>query len=271
MEVSESGFYAWKHRPESVRASEDRKLKARVSAVFAESRETYGSPRIKARLADMGFSVGKHRTARLMKEAGIMARRPKRFRKTTDSNHNLPIAPNLVERRFEEMSTEPNQLWVTDITYIWTWEGWSYLCVFIDVNSRKVVGWSLADNMETIMVKDALKMAIIRRRIGSGLKVHSDQGSQYASRLFRELLATHKITQSMSRRGDCWDNAVAESFFATFKSDLIDRRSWPTRQMLELAVKEYIEVFYNGQRLHSSIGYLSPIQFENLTRLAQVA
>lgn len=271
MDVSESGFHAWKHRPESSRASENRNLKAHVKAAFNESRETYGSPRIKARLRSQGISIGKHRTARLMKEAGIMARKPKRFRKTTDSNHKLPIAPNLVERRFEEMSGEPNQLWVTDITYIWTWEGWMYLCIFIDVHSRKVVGWSLADNMEAIMVRDALKMAVIRRRISSGLTCHSDQGSQYASILFRDCLALYGITQSMSRRGDCWDNAVAESFFATFKSDLIDRRSWPTRQMLELAVKEYIEVFYNGQRLHSSIGYVSPIQFENLTRLAQVA
>jgi putative transposase len=271
LDVSESGFHAWKQRPESKRASENRHLKAQVKVAFAESRETYGSPRIKLKLESKGIPIGKHRTARLMKEAGIVARKPKRFKKTTDSKHKLPIAPNLVERRFEEMSVEPNQLWVTDITYISTWEGWSYLCVFIDVHSRKVVGWTLADNMEAIMVVDALKMAVIRRRLGSGLTCHSDQGSQYASKLFRDILALYGITQSMSRKGDCWDNSIAESFFATFKSDLIDRRSWPTRQMLLQAVKEYIEVFYNGQRLHSSIGYLSPIQFENLTRLAQVA
>ena len=185
------------------------------------------------------------------------------------------MAPNLVERRFEEMSVEPDQLWVTDITYIWTWEGWMYLCVFIDVHSRKVFGWSLADNMEAIMVRDALKMAVIRRRLVSGLTCHSDQGSQYASTLFRDFLALYGITQSMSRRGDCWDNAVAESFFATFKSDLQKRPNGleilAARQRLELAVKEYIEVFYNGQRRHSSIGFVSPIQSENLTRLEQVA
>lgn len=268
MEVSESGYHAWKGRPESPRAIRDRILGVHIKAAFAKSRETYGSPRIKSELDSQGIAVGKHRTARIMKESAIMAKRPKRFKKTTDSNHKLPVAPNLVGRRFDEMSPEPNNLWVSDITYIWTWEGWVYLCVFIDVFSRKVVGWSLADNMEATMVLEAAKMAQVRRSPGAGLICHSDRGSQYASGLFRDFLLLHKFIQSMSRRGDCWDNAVAESFFATLKGDLIDRKSWPTKGMVEYAVREYIEVFYNGERRHSSIGNLSPIQFENLTTFA---
>jgi transposase InsO family protein len=271
LDVSESGFHAWNGRPESQRAIDDRTLGVHIKAAFVKSRETYGSPRIKEEMAALGISVGKHKIARLMKESSLMAKKPKRSRKTTDSNHALPIAPNLVERKFDEMSSEPNKLWVTDLTYIWTWQGWMYLCVFIDVFSRKVVGWSLADNMEATMVCRAARIAQVRRCPGAGLICHSDRGSQYASGLFQSFLKDHDIAQSMSRKGDCWDNAVAESFFATIKGDLIDRRSWPIKEMVELAVKEYIEVFYNGERRHSSIGNISPIQFENLTRLALAA
>lgn len=271
LDVSESGYHAWNKRPESAHASKDRLLGAHIKASFAKSRETYGSPRLTTELDEMGLSVGRHRVARLMREGGIHAKKPKRFKKTTDSRHSSPIAPNLVARKFDEIASEPNRLWVTDITYIWTWQGWLYLCVFLDVFSRKVIGWSIDDTMETRMVLDALNMALTRRNPSAGLIGHSDRGSQYASDLYRTLLGKRGILQSMSRKGDCWDNAVAESFFASIKGDLIDRRSWSTKASVEAAVQEWIEVFYNCERRHSSLGNVSPVDYERLTREAQAA
>ena len=206
-----------------------------------------------------------------MREANLQATKPKRFKVTTDSKHQSPIAANLVERRFDEIATAPDRLWVSDITYIWTWQGWLYLCVFIDVFSRKIVGWSVDDNMETQMVLDALNMAVARRNPGAGLIGHSDRGGQYASDLYRARLAKCGMVPSMSRKGDCWDNAVAESFFASFKKDLIYRRSWGTKASVQEAVKEWIEVFYNCERRHSSLGNVSPVNYEHLTRQAQAA
>jgi len=263
--VSESGFHAWKSRPESARSKEDRVLSLHVKAEFESSRKTYGSPRIKLELDSKGVAAGKHRIARLMKEAGIQARKPKKFRVTTQSSHKLERAPNLVERRFSDFGSAPNRLWVTDLTYVWTQQGWLYLCVFLDAYSRKVVGFSIDDSMETRMVNEGLKMALRGRPLKDGLIIHSDQGIQNASREFRGLLSAFKVVQSMSRKGDCWDNSMAESFFATIKRELIDRQSWISKDQAKGAITEWIECFYNRQRRHSSIGGVSPIEYEYLT------
>jgi putative transposase len=271
LDVSESGYHAWKKRPPSKLATENERITAHLRAEFKRSRETYGSPRLTDELRDGGIKAGRHRVARLMREAGIRAKKPRRFKKTTDSRHDLPRAPNLVERRFDEIATAPNKLWVSDLTYIWTWQGWVYLCVFLDVFSRKIVGWALDETMEAHVVTRAAQMAIARRSPLPGLIMHSDQGSQYASHLYRDLVEEHEFLRSMSRKGDCWDNAVAESFFATIKGDLLDRRSWATRAQVESAVSEWIEVFYNGQRRHSALGNVSPVNYERLTREAHAA
>jgi transposase InsO family protein len=244
---------------------------AHIKASFKKSRETYGSPRLTDELREGGIKAGRHRVARLMREAGIRAKKPPRFRRTTNSKHDLPRAPNIVERRWDELATAPNKLWASDLTYIWTWQGWVYLVVFLDVFSRKVVGWKVDETMEAHIVTDALKMAMARRSPSPGLIVHSDQGSQYASDAYRDLITQRGFQRSMSRKGDCWDNAIAESFFATLKGDLIDRRSWATRVQVEAAVGEWIEVFYNGERRHSVLGNVSPIDYECLTREAQAA
>jgi transposase InsO family protein len=242
-----------------------------VKAEFERSRKTYGSPRIKMELDSKGIPIGKHRAAKLMKEAGIKARKPRKFKVTTDSSHKLERAPNLVDRRFNELAAAPNRLWVSDLTYIWTQQGWLYLCVFLDVYSRKVVGYSIDDSMEAAMVNDALKMAFRRRTVNEGLIIHSDQGVQYASSEFRGILKAFNTIQSMSRRGDCWDNAVAESFFATIKGELIDRQHWISKAHAKLAITEWIECFYNNQRRHSSIGGVCPVEYESLTSAMQAA
>lgn len=271
LEVSESGYHAWKRRLPSKRATENERITAHLRAEFTRSRETYGSPRLTDELKDGGQKVGRHRVARLMREAGLRARRPRRFKRTTDSRHALPVAPNLVERRFDEVASAPNKLWVSDLTYVRTWQGWAFLCVFLDVFSRKVVGWTVGETMETHLVTDAARMALARRSPEAGLIVHSDQGSQYASHAFRDLLVAHGLVQSMSRKGDCWDNSIAESFFATIKGELLDRRSWATPAQVEAAVGEWIEAFYNGQRRHSALGNVSPVDYERLTREADAA
>lgn len=270
-DVSESGYHAWRKRPPSKRATEDERLTAHIRAEFQRSRETYGSPRLTDELRENDVRVGRHRVARLMRKAGIRATKPPRWKKTPNSRHDLPRAPNLVERRFDELATEPNKLWVSDLTYVWTWQGWVYLCVFLDVFSRKVVGWVVDETMEAHIVTRAMKMAIARRSPEPGLISHSDQGSQYANKEYRDLLAENAFQRSMSRKGDCWDNAVAESFFATIKRDLINRRSWASRAQVEAAASEWIEVFYNGQRRHSALGSVSPINYERLTRDTQAA
>lgn len=246
-------------------------LTLHVKAEFESSRKTYGSPRIKQELDSKGIAAGRHRIARLMKQAGIKARRPRKFKVTTDSSHKLERAPNLVQRRFEEFATGANRLWVTDLTYVWTQQGWLYLCVFLDVYSRKVVGFSIDGSMEAAMVNDGLKMAFRRRDIKDGLMIHSDQGIQYASSEFRSLLKAFNVVQSMSRKGDCWDNSIAESFFATIKRELIDRQPWISKAQAKAAITEWIECFYNRKRRHSSIGGISPVEYERLTRDLQAA
>lgn len=269
--VSESGYHAWRMRPPSKRTIENGRITAHIKASFKKSRETYGSPRLTDELRDNDVKVGRHRVARLMREAGIRAKKPPRWKKTTNSSHDLPRAPNLVERKWDGIATEPNKLWVSDLTYIWTWQGWVYLVVFLDVFSRKVVGWKVDETMEAHIVTDALKMAMTRRAPMPGIILHSDQGSQYASNLYRTLIEQNDFLRSMSRKGDCWDNAIAESFFATIKGDLLDRRSWATRAQVEAAIGEWIEVFYNGERRHSALGNVSPINYERLTHGTQAA
>ena len=233
---------------------------------FEASRGTYGSPRITAKLNADGEGLGRRRVARIMCELGLAAKRPKRHKCTTDSRGTTAIAENIVNRRFEELAPARNKLWVSDITYIRTWEGWAYLCVFVDVYSRRVVGHSLADNMETGMVLDALNMAVRRRSPPAGLIIHTDRGSQYASDSYRDCVAAIGAIRSMSRKGNCWDNAIGESFFATYKGEFADRTSWRTKACVIEESSIWIEDIYNASRLHSSIGYRSPILHELLTR-----
>jgi transposase InsO family protein len=256
--VSRAGFYAWLERPESDRALRDRELTGSIQAIHEASRGTYGSPRVHEELRESGVHVGRKRVERLMREGGIQARRKRSFRKTTDSNHAFPVAPDLLQREFSVGGAD--KAWVADITYLWTAQGWLYLAVVIDLYSRRVVGWAIREDMTAELVLEALRMALSLRQPGKGLIHHSDRGSQYASGSHRALLAAWGVECSMSRKGDCWDNAVAESFFGTLKQELEGR--WATKAEARLAVFEYIEVFYNRQRRHSHNGYRSPIDFE---------
>lgn len=264
LQVSRSGYYAWRDRAESRRARRDAQLSSLIRVAHVRSRGTYGSPRIRQDLREWSFRVSRKRVARLMREAGLVGRRPRRFRVTTDSTHCLPIAANLVKRRFEAKA--PNQLWVTDITYIDTWEGWLYLAVVLDMYSRRVVGYALADHLRTELALEALRTALGLRQPDANLIHHSDRGCQYASEPYRSALAARGIVCSMSRVGNCWDNAVAESFFSTLKRELVHRRSWPTRALARAAISEYISGFYNPKRRHSSIGGVSPMAFEKKLR-----
>ena len=269
LEVSRPGFYAWCERPESKRAAEDRALRVRIRAVHKESRETYGRPRIHAALVAEGVCVGPVRVAKLMREEGLQVRRKRRFVRTTDSNHHLPVAENVLDRQFEP--TEPNKVWATDITYIWTREGWLYLAIVIDLFSRLVVGWSMSERIDRHLVLSALDMARARRSPLAGLLHHSDRGSQYASDDYRKALEMGLMICSMSRRGNCWDNAVAESFFSTLKMELVYRTDFARREEARAAIFEYIEVFYNRERRHSSLRYLSPEDFEREAAHATMA
>ena len=262
MEISKSGYYAWLSRPESIRTQENQCLVAQIRCVFETSDRTYGSPRVHVELLAQGIVCGRHRVARLMQGAGIRAETVRRFRVTTDSGHGLPVFENRLNREFE--ATEANTRWTSDITYLWTSEGWLYLCVVLDLFSRRVIGWSLAATLHKEIVLDALEMAVSGRHRADGLLVHSNRGSQYASDLYQERLLRVGALCSMSRKGDCYDNAVAESFFATLKKELVHRVRFDTRDAARCAVFEWIEVWYNGRRRHSSLGYLSPAVFEAL-------
>lgn len=258
LEVSRSGYYDWCDREPSEREVEDRVLKHEIRAIWSASRGTYGSPRVHRELRKER-PVSRKRVARLMREMGLQGCSPRRFRKTTDSDHQLQVAPNLAAERAPETV---NQQWGADITYVWTWEGWMYLAVVIDLFSRRVVGWAMASHMRTELVAAALEMALGRRTPSTELLHHSDRGSQYASNDYRKRLDDAGITCSMSRPGNCWDNAQVESFFATLKNELIYRRPWPTRREARNAIAEYIECFYNPTRLHSSLDYCSPNDYE---------
>lgn len=268
LEVSRSGYYAWKRRPAPARAKADEQLGVEIVAAHRRSRGTYGSPRVHADLRAKGLRVGKKRVERLMREKGIAAQRKRRFRRTTDSNHQSPIAPNVLERDFTQEA--PNQAWVTDVTYIFTAEGWLYLAVMIDLFSRRVVGWATSDTNDRGLALEALNQALRARRPHVGLVHHSDRGSPYASEDYRNALRDRGITASMSRTGDCWDNAVAESFFATLKGELVDHERYTTRAAAVASIGDYIERFYNPQRRHSHLGYVSPIEFELRSQTAAV-
>ena len=260
LEVSRAGFYAWRQRPVSPRTREDRQLAVEIRASHAESRRTYGSPRVLRDLREQGRRVSRKRVARLMREAGLVARRRRRFKATTDSKHPFPVAANVLMRDFEVSA--PNTAWVTDITYVATAEGWLYLAVILDLFSRRVVGFAMSERITRELVLEALRQALSKRPAVRDLIHHSDRGSQYASHDYRRALEQEGITCSMSRRGNCWDNAVAESFFGTLKVELIHDRAWATRAEATRAIAEYIEDFYNVRRRHSSLGYLSPLAFE---------
>jgi transposase InsO family protein len=263
LRVSKAGYYAWRDRAPSRRARADETFISKIKVIHRMSRETYGSPRVHAQLRKEGVRIAKKRVARLMRSANIAAKTRRRYRATTNSRHDHPIAPNVLDRQFAvEEVKEIDRVWAGDITYIPTWEGWLYLAVIIDLRSRRVVGWSMSQSMEQTLVHDALRMALSRRQPGRGVLHHSDRGSQYAAEAFQQLLRDHGMTCSMSRKGDCWDNAVVESFNATIKTELINRTKWRTREEARAAIYKYIETWYNSKRLHSTLGYLSPVEFE---------
>jgi putative transposase len=260
LDVSPAGYYAWRERPASARQRRQEALLVEIRAIHAEFQARYGSPRVHAELAARGHDCGVHTVAKLMHDHDIRAKTARKFRCTTDSDHDLPVAENLLDRQFDPAS--PNEAWVADITYIPTREGWLYLAAVEDLYSRRVVGWSMAEHLESRLVVDALALAVQRRLPGEGLLAHSDRGSQYASDHYQSLLARHGITCSMSRRADCWDNAPMESFFASLKKELVQGADFATRASARAALVEYIEVFYNTRRRHSSLGYVSPAEYE---------
>lgn len=258
--VSRSGLYAWQRRGPSARAELDEELQQRIRASHEASRGTYGSPRVHRDLRRQGVRVGRKRVERLMRRDGVRGRVRRRFRRTTDSDHALPIAPNALDRRFHVDA--PDRVWAGDITYVRTAAGWGYLAVILDLHSRLVVGWALADHMRTELVESALLSALNKRQPSPDLMHHSDRGSQYASTSYRGKLEALGIAVSMSRRGDCWDNAVVESFFGTLKQELNQGVRWLDLTEARAAIHEYVEVFYNRRRLHSSLGYRTPAEVD---------
>jgi putative transposase len=260
--VSRAGFYAWCKRPESQRRQDDRRFLALIKTSFKNGREAYGYRRVHQDFCDMNEPCGKHRIARLMNEHGIHPKTRRKFKVTTDSRHNKPIHANHLGRQFSAPSV--NQRWVSDITYVPTVEGWLYLAAVMDLHSRKIVGWAMSHRLKESLVINALNMALLRRKIDGKLLLHSDRGSQYASDNFQQLLNNHGIQCSMSRKGDCWDNAAMESFFHTLKTECVYQERYQTREEAKISIFDFIEVFYNRQRKHSYLGYKSPEQFEML-------
>jgi transposase InsO family protein len=256
--VSRGGYYAWAGRAESARAADDRTLAAEIRAAYEASRGRYGSPRVHAELRARGRRIGRKRVARLMRGMDLAARRRRRFRRTTDSRHAFPIAPNLLERNFT--AEAPDRVWLADLTYIWTAQGWLYLAAVLDLYTRRVVGWAMADHLRHELTLAALDMAIVRQRPAPGLVHHADRGVQYAAHGYRARLRRHGMVCSMSRKGDCWDNAPMESFFATLKGELVEAAEYDTRDEARADLFQYIEGFYNRRRLHSGLGYLTPEQ-----------
>jgi putative transposase len=260
LEVSSAGFYAWRDRPASEQEKRREALLVEIAAVHAEVKQRYGSPRIHAELKAKGVECCVNTIAKLMHDNDIRAKTARKFKNTTDSNHPLPVADNLLDRQFDAQG--PNERWVADITYIATREGWLYLAVVEDLYSRMVVGWSMGDTMTSRLVVDALEMAVRRRLPDEGLLAHSDRGSQYASDHYQRFLAKHGIECSMSGVGQCWDNAPMESFFASLKKELVHHEDYQTRAQARASIFEYIETFYNPKRRHSSLGYVSPAEYE---------
>jgi transposase InsO family protein len=269
MIVSRGGYYAWRKRSKSARQKENERLIPIVRAAHRKSKETYGARRIAIEVEAHGSPCGRTKAGTLMKLAGVAAKQKKKFKATTDSKHNLPIAPNLLNRQFEVK--EPDTVYVSDITYIWTHEGWLYLAVILDLFSRQVVGWSLSNRMSRELIMNSLRMAIWRRRPAPGLIFHSDRGSQYCSNDFQNMLRIHGMISSMSRKGNCWDNAVAESFFGSMKTERTFFSNYATREEAKRDTVDYIEMFYNSNRRHSYLGYVSPKEFEELWLLEKAA
>lgn len=260
LRVSPSGYYDWRHRSPSKRTQENHVLAAKIKDIFDEEKSRAGAKRIAKRLKLEGMCVSRHRVARIMRINGWRAKAAKKFKATTNSNHKLPVAPNLLQQNFS--ASKPNEKWVSDITYIWTEEGWLYLAVVMDLHSRMIVGWSMSERMTSQLVIDALQMAIWRRRKPQGVIIHSDRGSQYCSHDYQKLLAENGFICSMSKRGDCYDNASMESWNHSFKVEAIHGEKFLTRADAKSHVFEYIDVYYNRKRLHSGLGYLSPVYFE---------
>ena len=263
MKVTFQGYYAWLKKQTEPSDESEQYLLSRINDVHKLSRGNYGVPRVHAALVAEGLPINHKKVERIMKENGIKAKRKKKFKATTNSKHNKAISEDLVQRQFSPL--KPNIVWVSDITYIWTDEGWLYLCTFIDLYSRLVVGWSMSSTMTAELVVDAFQMAKSNRNGQVAEIIHSDRGSQYASDAFRAVIDAHPCKQSMSRKGNCWDNAVAESFFASLKLELVYHTRFRTRQEATSMIFDYIEVFYNRQRLHSTLQYKSPVQFEDST------
>jgi putative transposase len=259
--VAPSGFYAWRQCPTSKRARQDNALGPHVRAAFAASKQRYGSPRVHAELRAQGHRVSRKRVARLMRESGLRARSRRRFRHTTLSKHREPLAPNVVARQFEVSG--PNQVWVSDLTYLPTLAGFAYLAVILDLYARRVVGWAVSDNLDATVAVTALQHALALRPAPAGLVHHSDRGVHYACADYRAVLEQHGVRRSMSRKGNCWDNAVAESFFSSLKFELEDQARWRDAREVERDVAAYIDGFYNAQRRHSHNRYQSPIDFEH--------
>jgi transposase InsO family protein len=264
--VSPAGYYAWAGRPESDRSVYNRTLLSAIRMIHQESRETYGSPSIWDALIKRGHRVGENRIARLMRVEGIRAKTVKKWRATTDSGHTWPVVTNTLNRQFQ--IEQPNRVWAGDITYVWTTEGWLYLAVVLDLYSRIVIGWAMGHRLTVDLAERALTMAVANRKPTAGLLHHSDRGSQYAATSYQRLLGEHGITSSMSRKGNCWDNACVESFFGTLKRELVYHRYYATRDEATLDIFEYIEVFYNRRRRHSTLGYDSPAEYEARTAVA---
>jgi putative transposase len=261
LQVKRASYYAWVRRGLSARAQQTAALTMAVEVAFRTSDGRYGSPRVQEELREAGQRHSRKRIARIMQQHGWRAKAPRRYRVTTDSCHVHPIAPNVLARRFDAY-TEPNRAWASDFTFIATREGWLYLAIVLDLASRRVVGWAMRETMDVTLATDALTMAVAQRQPARGLLHHSDRGVQYAAQEYRALLAQHGMIASMSRRGNCWDNAVAESFFATLRRELEGPRLWPTRDVARGAIFDFIERWYNRQRRHSRLGYRSPVAFE---------
>jgi transposase InsO family protein len=260
LEVSAGGYYGWRTRPESARSRSNRELDSQIRIVYCEHKQRYGAPRIADELKDRGLHCSENRVARRMQKLGLQGIQAKKFKRTTDSNHDKPVAPDLVQQDFTAAAA--NQKWVSDVTYVWTDEGWLYLAVVMDLYSRAIVGWSMDKRMTQQLVCDALTMALFRRGFPKGVIIHSDRGSQYCSKAYQRLIKVMGLRCSMGRRANCYDNAAMESFFHSLKVELIHRERYATRQAAKAATFEYLEVYYNRKRKHSAIGHQIPMLFE---------
>ncbi len=260
LKVSSSGYYEWRKRSESVRDQANRVLDSNIRVIYREHKQRYGAPRIAVELKDLGFICSENRVARRMQKLNLQGIQVKKFKRTIDSSHNKPVAPDLINQDFT--AEAPNQKWVSDLTYIWTDEGWLYLAAIMDLHSRAIIGWSMGKRMTQQLMCDALTMALFRRGFPKGVIIHSDRGSQYCSEAYQKLIKVMKLRCSMDRRATCYDNAAMESFFHTLKVELVHRERYLTRQFARGAIFEYIEGYYNRKRKHSAIGYQTPMQFE---------